>query len=516
MIAKVEKLATKPMVHAQMVQWIDDDVAWWIESRATVHVCKDRSWFKTWNKKYFVTFLDDASRFFYVYLLHSKDEALDKFKVFKIEVELQQGSMIKKFRTDMGVARISTIRLLIALASIHSLFIHQMDVKIAFLNGELDKEDYMNQHYGFIMLVNENKVDMTKELLSSRFFIKDTEEADVILDIRIKHEIYTYMDKSKKLMPNNGQAVSQLKYSRVIGCLMYVMTYTRPNIAFAVGKLSVYTSIPGNQHWQAIKREMKNLKKTMDYSLIYTSNTSVLEGYTDASWISNTKENLSTSGWVFMLGGDAISWSSKKQTCITSSTMESKFMALEAAGKEAELLRNLIFKIPLWSKPISSISILLDSDATLAKAYNHIYNRKSRNLGVRHSMIHELIMNEVVSIEFRSLVGVIALVVGSTALSCCDEVILNLLRGGSMEGGGDGDIDDSDGADDDGVDVDEGDGGGEGDLHLLRGGTTISSTTTTSIASRRVVQLEPVMAHHPLSDPSQTDPPLGHAQMALT
>nr|GEV73785.1 zinc finger, CCHC-type [Tanacetum cinerariifolium] len=57
-----------------------------------------------WNKKYFVTFIDDASRFCYVYLLHLKDEALDKFKVFKTEVELQQGSLIKRFRTDRGFA----------------------------------------------------------------------------------------------------------------------------------------------------------------------------------------------------------------------------------------------------------------------------------------------------------------------------------------------------------------------------------------------------------------------------
>ncbi|GJX52604.1 zinc finger, CCHC-type containing protein [Tanacetum coccineum] len=54
------------------------------------------------NKKYFVTFIDDASRFCYVYLLHSKDEALDKFKVFKTEVELQQGSQNKRFGTDRG------------------------------------------------------------------------------------------------------------------------------------------------------------------------------------------------------------------------------------------------------------------------------------------------------------------------------------------------------------------------------------------------------------------------------
>ncbi|GJU21564.1 hypothetical protein Tco_1154906 [Tanacetum coccineum] len=77
----------------------------------------------------------------------------------------------------------------------------------------------------------------------------------------------------------------------------------------------------------------------------------VLDGYTDASWISNTEYNSSTSGWVFLLGG--------------------------AAGKEVEWLRNLIFEIPLWSKPIAPISIFCDSVATLAKAYSQMYNEKS-------------------------------------------------------------------------------------------------------------------------------------------
>ncbi|GJV98654.1 zinc finger, CCHC-type containing protein, partial [Tanacetum coccineum] len=127
---------------------------------------------------------------------------------------------------------------------------------------------------------------------------------------------------------------------------------------------------------------------------------SVLEGYTDASWISNTEDNSSTSGWVFLLGGCVISWASKKQTCITGSTMESEFVALAAACKEAEWLRNLIIEIPLWSKPIALISIYCDSVVTLAKTYSQMYNRKSRHLGVRHSMIRELIKNGVISIEF--------------------------------------------------------------------------------------------------------------------
>nr|GEZ39776.1 hypothetical protein [Tanacetum cinerariifolium] len=213
---------------------------------------------------------------------------------------------IDYFDTYAPVASISTIRLLIAMASIHNLIIHQMDVKIAFLNGDLYGDVYMNQPQSFIMHGNENNVDLTKEFLSSKFFMKGIEEADVILDDA-----------------NNGQVVSQLEYSMVIGCLMYAVTGTRLDIAFVVGKLS-----------------------------------------------SNTEDNLSTSGWVILLGGGVISWASKKQTCITDSTIASEFVALAATGKEAEWLRNLILEIPLESKPIAPISIRYDSDATLAKAYS--------------------------------------------------------------------------------------------------------------------------------------------------
>ncbi|GJU47524.1 zinc finger, CCHC-type containing protein [Tanacetum coccineum] len=93
-------------------------------------------------------------------------------------------------------------------------------------------------------------------------------------------------------------------------------------------------------------------------------------------------------------------WASKKQTCIISSTIEYEFIALADAGKEAEWLRNLILEIPLRSKPMVHISIRYDSVATLAKAQSQMYYGKSRNLGIRHSMIRELIMKGVVSIEF--------------------------------------------------------------------------------------------------------------------
>ncbi|XP_070041311.1 secreted RxLR effector protein 161-like [Nicotiana tomentosiformis] len=74
---------------------------------------------------------------------------------------------------------------------------------------------------------------------------------------------------------------------------------------------------------------------------------SVLEEYCDASWITSIGDNKSTSGWIFTLGRRAISWASKKQMCITHSTTESEFIALAAAGREAEWLRNLLLDIEL-------------------------------------------------------------------------------------------------------------------------------------------------------------------------
>ncbi|XP_074300550.1 secreted RxLR effector protein 161-like [Silene latifolia] len=178
------------------------------------------------------------------------------------------------------------------------------------------------------------------------------------------------------------------------------MTCIRPDIALAVGRLSRYMKNPSTLHWQAINRVLRYLKATKNYGLTYVGYPSVLEGYSYASWINNVEDHSSTSGWVFLLGGGAISWASKKQTCISNSTMESEFIALATAGKKAEWLGNLIYEIPLWPKPISPIVIHCDSAATLAKAYSQIYNGKSRQLGFRHSSVRELITDGVISVIF--------------------------------------------------------------------------------------------------------------------
>ncbi|KAL1321793.1 hypothetical protein AAHE18_14G151900 [Arachis hypogaea] len=117
---------------------------------------------------------------------------------------------------------------------------------------------------------------------------------------------------------------------------MYAMTYTRPDIVYALGRLSWYTSNPSKEHWHIIRRILKYLKGTINYTLLYSGEPSVLKGYTDARWINYTEDHASTSGWIFTLGRGAVSWGSKKQTCITDSTMTVEFVALAAASKKTE------------------------------------------------------------------------------------------------------------------------------------------------------------------------------------
>ncbi|GKA60709.1 hypothetical protein Tco_0760116 [Tanacetum coccineum] len=168
-----------------------------------------------------------------------------------------------------------------------------MDVKTTFLNGELDEEAPKKSHQKFNEVVLSivfylPKLTNVLSKFDESILHEGIREADVILGIRIKHGsngiaisqshyiekvlkkfnyfdctlVCTLMDTSEKLVPNNGQAVSQLKYSNVIGCLVYAITCTRPDIAFVVGKLSRYTSNPSTRHWQAIQRVLKYLKKT--------------------------------------------------------------------------------------------------------------------------------------------------------------------------------------------------------------------------------------------------------------
>ncbi|KAL6334924.1 hypothetical protein AAG906_023729 [Vitis piasezkii] len=95
-----------------------------------------------------------------------------------------------------------------------------------------------------------------------------------------------------------------------------------------LSRLSWYTQSPNQDHWIVVRRVLKYLRDTINYSLCFSGFPSVLERFSDANWISDSDKIKSTSGYVFILGGSAVSYKSTKQTCITRSTMEAEFIAL--------------------------------------------------------------------------------------------------------------------------------------------------------------------------------------------
>ncbi|XP_073130800.1 uncharacterized protein [Henckelia pumila] len=271
-----------------------------------------------------------------------------------------------------------------------------------------------------IMGSNHDIIMKTKKMLTKHFDMKDMGEADVILGIKIvkapegivltqshyiekvlrKFNAYDVtplrspVDLSLHLSKNRGEPVSQQQYARIIGSLMYITNCTRPDIAYSINKLSRFISNPSHDHWKALERVFKYLKYSMDYGLHYSTYPSVLEGYCDANWISDTKDSKSTSGYVFTIGGGAVSWKSSKQTCIARSTMESEFIALDKAGEEAEWLRNFLEDIPRWMKPVPTIMIHCDSQTAIGRAQSSMYNVLLLKVGKR-SILGDTLHNPV-------------------------------------------------------------------------------------------------------------------------
>ncbi|KAK6122523.1 hypothetical protein DH2020_043728 [Rehmannia glutinosa] len=256
-----------------------------------------------------------------------------------------------------------------------------------------------------IMCSSHDLIMNTKNMLKKNFDMKDMRLSDVILGIKISRTsdgiVLSQSHYVESILRRfNAFENPPLEYARVIGSLMYLTNCTRPDIAYSVSKLSRFTSNPSTDHWKAVTRVLRYLKYTMNYGILYTRYPAVLEGYCDANWISDTKYSKSTSGFIFTIGGGAVSWKSSKQTCIARSTMESEFIALDKAGEEAEWLRNFLEDIPCWNKPMPAVMIHCDSQSAIGRAQSSMYNGKSRHIRRRHNTIRQLISNGVISVDY--------------------------------------------------------------------------------------------------------------------
>lgn len=119
-----------------------------------------------------------------------------------------------------------------------------------------------------------------------------------------KH-VATPFDSSVHLFPveSENDVINQKEYTSIIGSVIYVTDFTRPDIAYVVGVLSRFTSKPTIEHWHAVTRVMRYL---IGCSLFYKNYPAILEGFCDADWNTLSGDSCSTTGYVFILGGGAV------------------------------------------------------------------------------------------------------------------------------------------------------------------------------------------------------------------
>jgi hypothetical protein len=165
-------------------------------------------------------------------------------------------------------------------------------------------------------------------------------------DISVKYQ----MESSKPTMipavvkekcdRNTKLATDRNFYMSIVGSFIYLSVVTRPDIVHATKQASRYMTDPKKQDMVNAKRILRYLNGTKSFSIIYIhSNSSELVGYTDANWAGNLETRKSTTGYIFIIAGATISWSSKRQPTIALSTMEAKYMATCAATQEVVYLR---------------------------------------------------------------------------------------------------------------------------------------------------------------------------------
>ena len=201
-------------------------------------------------------------------------------------------------------------------------------------------------------------------------------------------------------------------YQSMLGSLMYIMTQSRPDIAFAVSKLSQYVSRPTKTHWEALKQVLRYLSGTKDIGITYgqsgkdSASILTLTGWTDASYNSDINNSKSTGGWLFLLNGPAVSWSSKKQSTVALSTCEAVYMAQAEAAKEAIWLRDILDELGQLQSQLTTIHA--NNQGALALATTPDFYKRSRHIHPKWHWIREIIAEGTITLFYVKTADMIA------------------------------------------------------------------------------------------------------------
>ncbi|RVW37844.1 Retrovirus-related Pol polyprotein from transposon RE2 [Vitis vinifera] len=298
--------------------------------------------------------------------------------------------------TFSPVAKIASVRLLLSMAAMwgvwFSVQVTPFSIWLETISSSMTKDLGKLKYFLGIDIAQSS----SGVVLSQRKYALDILEEIGMLDCK---PIDTPMDQNVKLVPEQGEPLGDPgRYRRLVGKLNY-LTITRPNISFPVSVVSQFLQSPCDSHWDAVIRILRYIKSTPGQGVLYENrgHTQVV-GYTDADWAGSPTDRRSTSGYCVFIGGNLISWKSKKQDVVVRSSAEAEYRAMALATCELIWLKHLLRELRFGND--EQMKLICDKQATLHIASNPVFNERTKHIEVDCHFIREKIASGCVATSF--------------------------------------------------------------------------------------------------------------------
>ncbi|CAI7882810.1 unnamed protein product [Closterium sp. NIES-54] len=330
------------------------------------------------------------------------------FKARYVARGFSQRHGVDFFQTFSPTPKMTTLRVLLYVAAQRDYELQSLDFSTAFLRGSLHEEIWLRRPPGF----TGSFPTVARQTLAALGFAPSTADPSLFLRtdttlppfyvlVYIDDLIFATADsealahvKSElqkrhtctDLAPPSDESVEPSgPYPELVGCLMYLMTCTRPDLAYPLSLLARYVA-PGRHrkvHWDAAKRVLRYLCSTSGMGLVLGGRARVvLTGHADASWVDDLATQRSSQGYTFSLGSGSISWRSTRSSSILSSSCEAEIYAGAMAAQELRWLTYLL--TDLGEAPRSPPVLYVDNKAMLALCQEHRLEHRTKHIALRY------------------------------------------------------------------------------------------------------------------------------------
>jgi hypothetical protein len=188
------------------------------------------------------------------------------------------------------------------------------------------------------------------------------------------------------------------EYRSLVGSLRYLV-HTRPDIAFAVGYVSRFTEKPTTEHLAAVKHILRYVAGTIDYGCHYKPGGGLkLVGYSDADMAGDVDTRKSTTGVLFFLGLNPVTWQSQKQKVVALSSCEAEYIAGTTAACQGVWLAQLLSE--LNCKPRTSFTMKMDNQSAIALCKNPVHHDRSKHIDTRYHFIRQCVTEGRIDVAF--------------------------------------------------------------------------------------------------------------------